>query len=158
MPVLSATQLTALTVAFNNSLSAHPRADFYLLLADFIDAAWPLPDQPPSEYRAAILWLRGAAEVNADSGSQSDFIRGYNKGQYEARTGLTLGDAAMDAVSNAVAQQVFDQVVGGSTHEFPTIDVLADQDAEPAAETIFNGNMGGWWRHHFPFIFGAFWM
>lgn len=154
MPFLSQSQINALTSTFNNLTSPHPKADFYLQLAQFMDDAWPYPDSPPSEYRAAILWLRGAAEVNAGSGSQSDFIRGYNKAQYEARTGLTLSDAEMDAVSDAVAAQVFGQVVNDPDHKFPTINVLAEKDAEPAAGTIFEGNMGGWAGNHLFLLLG----
>ena len=119
-----------------------------------MDDAYPYPDAPPAEYRAAILWLRGAAEVNANAGSQSDFIRAYNKAQVEARTGQTLSDAEMDAVSNAVAQEVYDKLMSGPTAEFPTIDALASDDAAPAAETIFEENTGGWAGNHLFLLLG----
>lgn len=39
MFILSEAQLAALSAAFKNSSSAHPEADFYLLLADFGEAS-----------------------------------------------------------------------------------------------------------------------
>jgi hypothetical protein len=142
LPALTSAQRQTLIDDFHSAFSEHPRADFYLRLAQFMDDAYPYPDAPPAEYRAAILWLRGAAEVNANAGSQSDFIRAYNKAQVEARTGQTLSDAEMDAVSNAVAQEVYDKLMSGPTAEFPTIDALASDDAAPAAETIFEEKHG----------------
>ena len=149
MFILSETQLAALTAAFNNSSSAHPVADFYLLLADYGEASGEVDP-------ASILWLRGAAEVNADTGSQSDFIRGYNKSQYEARTGLTLSDAQMDEVSDEVGLQVFNAIVGGAdaSHTIPAVNILADNDAAPAAGTLFPGNMGGWAGNHLFLLLG----
>ena len=67
MFILSEGRLSALSAAFHNPSSAHPEADFYLLLADFGEESGEVDP-------ASIIWLRGAAEVNADNGSQSDFI------------------------------------------------------------------------------------
>lgn len=145
MFILSDSQLSALKAAYESSTSAHPVADFYRLLADFGEASGEVDP-------ASILWLRGAAEVNEGVGSQSDFIRGYNKDQYEARTGLTLTDAEMDAVSNAVGAEVYMTIVGDPSQPgirtIPDVSYLAQNDATPAAQLLFPGNMGGWAGNH----------
>jgi hypothetical protein len=135
MFTLSNAQLAQLDAAFNNPSATHPEADFYRLLADFGEASGD------ADLTASILWLNGAAEVNEDSGSQSAFIRGYNKAQYEARYGGSLSDAQMDAVSDEIASQVYTQVMADKT--IPPIDNLAENDAEPAARSIFQGDPGG---------------
>lgn len=58
------------------------------------------------------------------------------------RYGGSLTDAKMDAVSNDIALQVFNEVV--ATGSIPIIEVLAQKDAEPAANELFNGDAGGW--------------
>ena len=158
MVVLTSEQMDNLLTIYNNTAATHPGADFYRALADMMDEAFLYPDVPPVEYLTAIQWLRGAADVNENSGSQSNFIRSYNKAQIEARYGETLSDAEMDAVSNAIADRIFQQIVGYSdapgTAAFPTLNSLAQDDAAPAAETIFKGDLGGWAGNHLFLVLG----
>lgn len=158
MVVLTSEQMENLRAVYNNTSATHPGADFYRALANIMDEAFFYPDVPPTEYLTAIQWLRGAAEVNENSGSQSNFIRGYNKAQIEARYGQTLSDAQMDAVSNAIASIIFNQIVGSSdspgTGAFPTINSLAEDDAAPAATMIFGGDLGGWAGNHLFLVLG----
>ena len=104
MSALTSAQLAQLDWAFHNPTATQRQADFYRLLAHFGEVNG---DADP----ASILWLLGAAEVNENSGSQSAFIRGYNKAQFEVRYGGSLTDAKMDAVSNEIALQVFNDLI-----------------------------------------------
>lgn len=142
MFTLSDNQILALKAAYAGLPgSSHPVADFYRLLADYGEGQSGVDD-------ASIIWLRGAAEVNENSGSQSQFIRDYNKAQFLARYGDTLSDAEMDAISNKIGDLVYKQVLVGTANEaplfsIPSIEDIADADAQPAAQALFKGNAGG---------------
>ncbi|MBT2131542.1 hypothetical protein [Aliiroseovarius lamellibrachiae] len=142
MFTLSDNQILALKAAYAGLPgSSHPVADFYRLLADYGEGQSGVDD-------ASMIWLRGAAEMNENSGSQSQFIRDYNKAQFLARYGDTLSDAEMDAISNKIGDLVYKQVLVGTANEaplfsIPSIEDIADADAQPAAQALFKGNAGG---------------
>lgn len=144
MFILSEDQLEKLRLVFSGN-STHPSADFYRMLA-------AMGEQSGQVDPASIIWLRGAAEVNEASGSQSDFIRGYNKDQYLTRYGGSLSDAEMDSLSNLIAQNVFNEIVGTpenpGTGIIPDAGVLAALDAAPVAGVLFQGDAGGWAGNH----------
>ncbi|WP_390910363.1 hypothetical protein [Pseudosulfitobacter sp. SM2401] len=52
----------------------------------------------------------------------------------------------MDALSNKITGLIFDEVIGGAeaTFTIPPIALLAENDATPAANDLFNGDPGGW--------------
>ncbi|HEB57189.1 MAG TPA: hypothetical protein ENI98_12980, partial [Gammaproteobacteria bacterium] len=118
-------------------IDSHPKAAFYLALAEMVDG------QPGVEETIPI-WLRGAAEVNQGIGSQSDFIRSYNADQALARNGVAITDAEMDAVSDLMADKVFDEIFEDPTHTVPSTATLAEKDAAAAAELLFGTDLGGW--------------
>lgn len=107
----------------------------YNLAADFADGNAG-SDQP------SVLWLRGAAKINAGVGSESAFIRGYTAAQYLARFGQALDLDLIQAASDAIATKVLDDIINGKS--LPSIGAIAIDDATPAANMIFNGSMGGW--------------
>jgi len=91
---------------------------------------------------ASIIWLRGAADVNQNVGSQSAFIRAYTASQYQARYGESLDLNLLQNASNAIAENVLRKIIADRT--IPSIGFIAEHDAQPAATTIFNGDPGGW--------------
>ncbi|MEL7284955.1 MAG: hypothetical protein AAGJ68_10600, partial [Pseudomonadota bacterium] len=74
---LSLSEMTTLDNAINSNVD-HPYAAFYRALADIGEAALARGEEIDE---AAIIWLRGAADVNENVGSNSAFIREYNKQQ-----------------------------------------------------------------------------
>lgn len=106
-----------------------------------------------------VLWIEGAITVNRDIGAQSTFIREYNNQQKILRYGESSGvsDAEMNQVSDVIVLQVIDEVLNGriasadgipetEAGELPSVDAIAQHDAQPAAVLLFNGeeNPGGW--------------
>lgn len=101
---------------------------------------------------AAIIWMRGAAEINGGVGPFRDFIRSYTKAQYEARYGAAGPDVVegkIQKASNDIANNVLGTIVGNADHpipteRMPTLATIAQDDATPAAESLFEGDAGGW--------------
>ncbi|WP_424832996.1 hypothetical protein [Ruegeria sp.] len=129
-------------LSVNSHFDSNPEAMFYLALASIVEG------QPAVE-APVWLWLRGAAEVNIGEGSQADFIRDYNNAQAEARTGGAVTIDEMNAISNLMAQRVFDEIFNNPENPsftVPELSVLASTDARAAAEVLFGGEdeLGGW--------------
>lgn len=139
MFILSDQQLAQLRIDITTG--TEPFATFYRRLADFGDGQ---PGVDPN----SIVWLRATADVNLGVGSQSDFIRNYNSDQFTLRFGGSLSNGELDDVSDAIALQVFDEVVGTDEdpgiRTIPSIDTLANADARPAAVRLFQGDASGW--------------
>lgn len=82
-------------------IDSHPKAAFYLALAEMVDG------QPGVEATIPI-WLRGAAEVNQGIGSQSDFIRSYNADQALARNGVAINGNTRRVPITCARERFFD--------------------------------------------------
>lgn len=127
----------SLNLAFSGFLESKPKAAFYLALAEMTDGQ-------PGVDAAVTLWLRGAAEVNSGVGSQSDFIRAYNKAQSEARSGVAVTDDTMDQVSDNLAIRVLKEI-NDNNGSVPDLYTLATSDASEAAKLLFGGtDLSGW--------------
>ena len=114
---------------------------YYLDDGDYPDAeltAASFGDDIAGVSPATLIWLRGAAQVNAGSGTYSDFIRSYTQSEYQIRNGQTLTATQLQNVSNQIAQAVLGSIVGGGT--FPTIDAIANDDAGQVASSFFGGD------------------
>jgi hypothetical protein len=99
--------------------------------------------------QSAIIWLRGAAEVNEGRGAYSDFIRSYTATQFRLRQGPDAAsdlDARIQTASNEIARLVLlrDILGNSSKGELPSIERIAESDAAPVAERLFNNDLGGW--------------
>lgn len=116
-------------------LEARQFASAYRLAADLAEGGEGVP-------QASILWLRGAANVNESVGSQSAFIRSYTSNQYYARYGETLDMSLLQEASDAIAENVLKKIIADRI--IPSVDVIAREDAQPAATKIFKGDPGGW--------------
>ena len=93
--------------------------------------------------QASIIWMRGAAQINAGQGPFSLFIRSYTQAQYVARYGAGGNtDALIQDASDTIAGNVLGQIL--STGHVPSLAVIAQQDAQPAAQLLFGGDAGGW--------------
>jgi serralysin len=61
---------------------------------------------------STVLWLRGATEANKGEGAFSALIRTYTETQYQLRYGTALPTDKMQEASNAVAQNLIDDLLG----------------------------------------------
>lgn len=94
---------------------------------------------------ASIIWMRGAAQINAGQGAFSTFIRGYTQAQYEARYGTTapgVVEGLIQTASNNIASNVLGHIL--SDGHVQALSEIALQDALPAAQLLFGGDAGGW--------------
>ncbi len=101
-----------------------------------------------------VLWLEGAMMVNRNIGAQSDFIRSYNDEQSQLRYGISVSDDRMTQASDEIVLEVIGQIINGDPNTsppvaigtLPSISAIAESDAQPTAEKIFQGdpNPGGW--------------
>lgn len=117
------------------SLTAHDYVEAYTKAADH--AVGGLGADP-----AVLAWLRGAAEVNGNDGAFADFIRGYTAAQYQARIGTAVTENQLNAASNDIAEAVLGYIV--SSGELPSLSQIATDDARESAQTLFQGDAGGW--------------
>lgn len=92
--------------------------------------------------QSSILWMRGAANINANVGSEAAFVRQYTAAQYLARFGTALDLELIQSVSNEIALRVLGDILRNRT--VPSIETIAQSDALPAATGIFQGDPGGW--------------
>lgn len=110
----------------------------YNLAADLADGGAGVDD-------ASIIWMRGAAQVNAGQGPFSLFIRSYTQAQYQARYGATSSavvEAKIQEASDNIAETVLSEIL--ETGHVPPLSTIADQDALPAAQLLFDDDAGGW--------------
>lgn len=136
-------QIIELTAIFENNIT-HPAVDDMVLRpsAAFYRAAADMAEGQDGVEEAAIMWMRAAANVNENTGTQSAFIRNYNNAQHEARYGTSISVADMDIISDKIAQKVLKNITESMT--FPSIVDVARDDAEPAALDLFDGDASGW--------------
>ncbi|TWC42855.1 hypothetical protein FBY03_10136 [Pseudomonas sp. SJZ079] len=93
------------------------------------------------ETEAAMLWFDGAVLVNKGEGAFSAFIREYPARQFELRSGSSsMGDVInkMQAVSDAIAEQVVFTDILGHAGILPTLNQLANSDASIAGQMLFS--------------------
>ncbi len=118
--------------------TAFAAADYpsaYRLLADFVETH----DLGSVE---TVLWLRGAADVNENTGTYADFIRGYSKFQYQYRYGETLSDAALDSASDNLAISVIGDFLDSQV--VPSLAKIENDDSDTIASELFGGDKAGW--------------
>ncbi|UVC08977.1 hypothetical protein IHQ71_28350 [Rhizobium sp. TH2] len=90
----------------------------------------------------AIVWLRGAADVNRGIGGSSDFIRNYTSYQHEVRELSPLSSDQLTEISNEIGRSVINGVL--ETKGMPTLKRIAELDAFHAVENHFNGDVSAW--------------
>jgi hypothetical protein len=105
-------QISALVTARN-----FPAA--YRLAASFADGG-------DGVSQASILWMRGAANINENDGSEAAFVRQYTAAQYQARFGTALNLNLIQSVSDSIAQTVLGEILQNGT--VPSIDRIAQND------------------------------
>ncbi|MES2634685.1 MAG: putative Ig domain-containing protein [Pseudomonadota bacterium] len=92
---------------------------------------------------SSLLWLRGAAEANSGRGAFSELIRSYTTTQYQLRYGESLSAGKMQEASNAVAQNLIDDLLGRNAPvwpkgQVPDIDRIGLADATAVGQVLFN--------------------
>ncbi|GGI54681.1 calcium-binding protein [Oxalicibacterium solurbis] len=113
----------------------------YEWLADLLESKGvPVSD-------STVLWLRGATEANAGRGAFSELIRAYTSNQAELRYGSTVSATQMQEASNAVAQNLIDDLLGRNQEpngtgwprgQVPDITRIAEADATQVGLVLFN--------------------
>ncbi|HRK56996.1 MAG TPA: calcium-binding protein, partial [Burkholderiaceae bacterium] len=108
----------------------------YQWLADLLQTKG-VPDS-----HATMLWLRGATEANAGRGAMAALIRAYTETQYQLRYGTALPGGLMQVASNAVAQNLIDDLLGRNAPlwpagQVPDIARIAEADAVAVGTQLF---------------------
>ena len=117
-----------------------------------------LSSATPKEGVEAGAWvfLRGVPLVNAGIGNYSQFIRTYTATQYKYRFGEDIFneeelDHLVQDVSDQIAENIIRDILNlnennpNPSHQLPTVDNIADNDAEAAAEVLFGiEQIAGW--------------
>jgi Ca2+-binding RTX toxin-like protein len=91
---------------------------------------------------ASITWLYQSSMTNAGIGPLSAFIRSYSAQQYTIRYDKTISPSSIQDASDKIAEKVLSDIL--KNNEIPTIETIALKDAQGAAETLFDGDAGGW--------------
>ena len=96
---------------------------------------------------SSLLWLRGATEANAGRGAFSELIRTYTETQYQLRYGTSLPIGKMQEASNAVAQNLIDDLLGRNAPiwprgQVPDIERIAFADARAVGRVLFGPENG----------------
>jgi len=134
---LTADELTTL-----ESLETQARAkqipywQIYEWLADRLDA------KGVPKFDSTLLWLRGATEANAGRGAMSELIRVYTESQHRLRYGEPVPAGKMQEASDAVAQNLIDDVLGRNQPAWPRgavpdIARIAVGDATAVGDVLF---------------------
>ena len=105
-----------------------------------------LQDRGVSRTDSTILWLRGATEANAARGAMYELIRQYTSTQSQLRYGIPISAATMHATSNAIAQNMLDDLLGRNEPNWhkgdvPDITRIAFADATAVGRTLFNQDL-----------------
>ena len=93
------------------------------------------------ETEAAMLWFDGAVLVNKGEGAFSTIIREYTARQFELRFGSSsMADviSQMQAVSDAIAEQVVKNDILDGGGVLPSMQELASSDASIAGQMLFS--------------------
>ena len=91
---------------------------------------------------SSSLWLRGATEANANRGAMAALIRSYTDTEYQLRYGTSIPTGKMQEASDAVAQNLLDDLLGRNPSEWPRgqvpdINRIALADANAVGEALF---------------------
>lgn len=114
--------------------------DVYLQIYEFIsdkEGATYTPKQGVE--RSTWLWVRGAADVNSNTGYFANFIRSFSAIEYKARTGQDLAPGALDRASNDIARRFLDDSLRLG---LPTILRTGEFDAGGIANGVFSSGPG----------------
>jgi len=99
-----------------------------------------------------LLWLRGATEVNKDTGAYAALIRTYTETQYQLRYGINIPQDPdlMQKASNEIAEALVKDLLGEETGveglepwqrgKMPTIERIVDADASSVARILFDSD------------------
>lgn len=92
---------------------------------------------------AAVAWLKGATQVNQNSGPYADFIRSYTQHQVDLR-GTTSSGTMQDA-SDAIARGVID-LIDSNNNTIPSILQIGQNDAGSTVGNLFGtpGDFSAW--------------
>jgi VCBS repeat-containing protein len=94
---------------------------------------------------SSLLWLRGATEANASRGAMAALIRMYTEVQYQLRYGSAMPAGKMQEASNAVAQNLIDDLMGRNAEwpkgQVPDISRIAFADARAVGAVLFNSDL-----------------
>lgn len=147
--------MTFLTAAERDqlfSMRAQARTDalagiksYYLVYQTLAD--WLTIKYGVSATDQAVLWLRGATEANAGRGSFSELIRNYTEVQHGLRYGTSVPTGKMQEASNAVAENLLEDLLGESTDGWPLgrvpdINRIAKSDARAVGRVLFGPEAG----------------
>jgi len=96
---------------------------------------------------STVLWLRGATEANAGRGAMSTLIRAYTETQCQLRYGTTPTPQQMQQASNAVAQNLLNDLLGRNAPQWPKGQVpditrIAFADATAVGRELFGSKLG----------------
>jgi serralysin len=100
-----------------------------------------------SSLDSTVLWLRGATEANEGQGAMSVLIREYTNTQYQLRYGSSVSAPLMQEASNAVAQNLINDLLGRNAPAWPRslvpdIARIAESDARGVGEALFGPSRG----------------
>jgi Ca2+-binding RTX toxin-like protein len=114
----------------------------YQELADLLANKYGVPSTD-----STLLWLRGATEANAGRGAMSALIREYTQKQYMLRYGTTLSDQDMQIASDAVTQNLLNDLLGNNELQWPkgqvpNISRIAIADAAAVGRELFGSKLG----------------
>ncbi|WGT63742.1 putative Ig domain-containing protein [Variovorax paradoxus] len=91
-----------------------------------------------------LIWLRGATEANAGRGTMAELIRTYTETQYQLRYGAAVPSGKMQEASDAVAQNLLDDLLGRNPPwpigQVPDIDRIGQADATAVGRVLFNAD------------------
>ncbi|MDO9314998.1 MAG: hypothetical protein Q7T97_10680, partial [Burkholderiaceae bacterium] len=116
--------------------------EIYKWIADLLTTQYGV-----SATDSTVLWLRGATEANAGRGSMSALIRAYTESQYQLRYGTVPSAVQMQSASNAVAQNLLDDLLGRTAAQWhigdvPDITRIAFADATAVGLELFGSKLG----------------
>lgn len=89
------------------------------------------------------VWLKGATEVNSNSGLFADLIWDYTKIEANLRGNTTITDAQIATASNNLTRSFIERWTVGS-NEIPDIASVGDIDSHAIADPLFGGNIASW--------------
>jgi serralysin len=100
-----------------------------------------------SSLDSTVLWLRGATEANEGQGGMSVLIREYTNTQYQLRYDTGVSAPLMQEASNAVAQNLINDLLGRNAPAWPRrlvpdIARIAESDARAVGRVVFGPENG----------------
>lgn len=99
-----------------------------------------------SSLDSTVLWLLGATEANEGEGAMSVLIREYTNTQYQLRYGSSVSAPMMQVASDAVAQNLINDLLGREDDwiegQVPGIARIAESDARAVGRVVFGPENG----------------